>query len=175
MKIFKKALVGVGVALVLFFAVGFLLPSHVEIKRSTVIHATPAEVGPWISDLKHWVDWSAWSKEMDPTVVYTYTDSSMTWTGEKMGTGTLTITKSEPNVGIWYGIDFNHGSMSSVGSILTQGVPEGTEVIWQDTMDLGKNPVNRYFGLLMNSVVGADFEQGLAKLKQVVETRHAAK
>ncbi len=171
MKIFKKALIVVGLALIVFFAVGFLLPSQVHVQRSLVIHATPAQIQPYISDLKRWSEWTPWNKEMDATVVYVYADSEMTWNGEKMGAGTLRITKSEPGIGIWYTIDFNHGSMGSVGRILYQVVPEGTEVVWEDTFELGKNPVNRYFGLLMNSMIGADFDKGLTKLKELV-TQH---
>ncbi len=171
MKIFKKALIVLGLALVVLFVIGFLLPSEVHVQRSVIIGATPAEIHPFIVDLKRWSEWEPWNQEMDPTVVYSYGDSEMTWTGDKMGTGTLKITKSEPGVGIWYSINFNHGSMSSMGTILYQAVPEGTEVVWKDTFELGKNPINRYFGLLMNSMIGADFDKGLAKLKEVT-TQH---
>ena len=34
-------------------------------------------------------------------------------------------------------------------------------VHWIVEGDLGYNPVNRYFGLLMNKMMGPDFERGL--------------
>ena len=36
-------------------------------------------------------------------------------------------------------------------------------------IDLGGNPVNRYFGLIMDKMIGPDFEEGLAKLKEIAE------
>ena len=35
--------------------------------------------------------------------------------------------------------------------------------------DLGSNPINRYFGLIMDRMMGPDFEEGLNTLKGKVE------
>jgi hypothetical protein len=34
---------------------------------------------------------------------------------------------------------------------------------------MGGNPVNRYFGVMMDRLVGPDFEAGLANLKALAE------
>ena len=49
--------------------------------------------------------------------------------------------------------------------------PEGSEtkVTWGFSTDLGFNPVARYFGLMFDSWIGADYEAGLANLKALVE------
>lgn len=175
MKIFKKVLIGVCIFLVLLLAIGFLLPAQVEIKRNLVIHATPAQVHPLIENLKHWEAWTPWGPEVDPTVVYTYSGAEkgvgaeFSWKGEKMGEGSMILTKSDAVSGISYVINFNHGEMTSEGFMAYEPVAEGTQVTWVDKMDLGSNPIKRYFGLLMDSMLGHDFDKGLAKLKQVVE------
>ncbi len=177
MKILKKVLIGVAVFLALFLAVGYMLPAHVEIQRSLVIHTTPAQIHPFVENLKRWDEWTPWNKEVDPTVSYTYSGPEMgqgaqfRWHGEKMGDGSMTLTKSDAKSGIGYTISFNQGEMNSEGSMVYEPVPEGTRLIWTDKMDLGSNPVKRYFGLLMDSMLGADFNKGLAKLKQVVEAK----
>jgi effector-binding domain-containing protein len=35
--------------------------------------------------------------------------------------------------------------------------------------DMGNNPIGRWFGLCMDNMIGADYEKGLAKLKEVSE------
>lgn len=36
---------------------------------------------------------------------------------------------------------------------------------------MGNNPIAKYFGLLMDKLIGADFERGLNNLKTVCETK----
>ncbi len=45
----------------------------------------------------------------------------------------------------------------------------GTRVTWTNEGDMGANPVNRYFGLMMDRMVGPDFEAGLKNLKALAE------
>jgi hypothetical protein len=35
---------------------------------------------------------------------------------------------------------------------------------------MGSNPLNRWFGLMMDRLVGPDFEAGLANLKRLAES-----
>ncbi|OFZ11600.1 MAG: hypothetical protein A3D92_03295, partial [Bacteroidetes bacterium RIFCSPHIGHO2_02_FULL_44_7] len=134
--------------------------------------ASPQQIQPWIDSMKRWEVWMPWNKQMDPTVTYTFSGSSrMQWQGEKLGEGSLVLTKTDPKTGVEYKTSFNHDEIHSVGFLNYEPVPEGTRVIWGDTMELGKNPLKRYFGLLMDSLMGRDFEKGLANLKQVVENR----
>jgi hypothetical protein len=36
--------------------------------------------------------------------------------------------------------------------------------------DMGANPAARYIGLMMDNMVGSDFEKGLASLKKIVRS-----
>ncbi|MES2504429.1 MAG: SRPBCC family protein [Myxococcota bacterium] len=181
MNILKKALIAVAVLLVILVAIGFVLPSKVEVKRSIVIAASPAQIQPFVANLKEWSLWAPWNQEMDPTVVYTYSEPSvgtgahMSWTAEKIGSGVLTLTKAEPAEGIWYDIGFNNDGMITKGSMIYAPSDGGTLVTWTNTSELGGNPVHRYFGLMMDAMLGADFDKGLAKLKLVVENSQVEK
>ena len=51
----------------------------------------------------------------------------------------------------------------------------GTKVSWRFTMELGMNPVTRWIGFLVaDRSVGADYERGLARLKELAEAEAAA-
>ena len=46
---------------------------------------------------------------------------------------------------------------------------------WHNEGPLGMNPVARYYGLLMNKMMGPDFETGLHNLKVRVESSPKSK
>ncbi|OGA68157.1 MAG: hypothetical protein A3F77_18445 [Betaproteobacteria bacterium RIFCSPLOWO2_12_FULL_67_28] len=70
---------------------------------------------------------------------------------------------------IEYRLSFPDFGMSSTGVLtLTAGVT-GTRVSWSNEGDMGANPYLHYFALLMDRMVGPDFEQGLARLKMLAE------
>jgi hypothetical protein len=46
-------------------------------------------------------------------------------------------------------------------------------VTWGFDCDLGTNPIMRYVGLMFDQWIGADYEKGLAKLKEVMEQSNA--
>ena len=55
------------------------------------------------------------------------------------------------------------------GAITLEQAGDRIKVTWSNEGDLGGNPVNRYFGLMMDKMIGPDFEEGLAKLKEIAE------
>ena len=59
--------------------------------------------------------------------------------------------------------------MRSSGQLRLETAGAGTRVTWTNEGDMGANPVNRYFGLFMDRLVGPDFEGGLKNLKVLVE------
>jgi carbon monoxide dehydrogenase subunit G len=46
----------------------------------------------------------------------------------------------------------------------------GTQVTWTFETELGMNPIKRYFGLMLDRLLGADYEAGLTALKALVES-----
>jgi hypothetical protein len=48
----------------------------------------------------------------------------------------------------------------------------GTRVTWSMDSAHGYNPINRWFGAFpLDSVVGKDYQKGLAKLEAILESR----
>ena len=42
--------------------------------------------------------------------------------------------------------------------------------MWGFDVELSRNPIERYFGLMFDSMIGADYERGLENLKKLVES-----
>lgn len=171
LKVFATVLVGL---LGLFVAVSFLLPAHWEVERSIVIRAPANRIFPYMNDLKKWPVWTHWD-DIDPNMQREFTGpeegvgAHQTWTGQRIGNGTLTLTASDPNQGIGYNFTLQHGHYVAHGKISLTPISNGTKVAWLANGDLGNNPASRYFGLMFDSYMGGDFEQSLATLKELAE------
>jgi effector-binding domain-containing protein len=130
-----------------------------------------------VCDMTKWKVWSTWTRDMDSTVVYQFsepqcqTGSKMNWEGKKMGTGEMTLSELQPGQKIGYDLSFDKGKYLSTGFFMFEPVGDSLKVTWNNTGDLGYNPFSRYMGLLMGKMMGPDFEKGLAKLKMIAEER----
>jgi len=166
------------ILLVLFIAlvivVGFMLPKTFHVDRSIVIQADKEAIHSLVSDLRQWERWTPW-QVADPTIVTTFGPTSsgvgahQSWTGESGG-GQLTIIASSLETGIVYDMSFEKELYPSVGQVRYETVDGGTQVSWIMDGESPGNPLGRYFGLMIDTMVGPMFEQGLEKLRVEAET-----
>ncbi len=170
----KKIGLGVvGVALVVV-AGGYLLPAQTTVERSIEVQAPVQTVYHLVNNLKENEKWSTW-KEQDPTVKTTYSaqaegvGASSSWDGEKMKTGSMTITDAKENESIVLALDFGaQGKAQSAFSF--EGTEKGTKVTWNFVSNNGNNPIKRYMGALVGkNMIGKAFDHGLENLKRVSE------
>ena len=164
-----------------FIALVFIIvlvgqPDEFKMSRSTTISASPDKIFPHVNDLHKWETWSPWAK-LDPNAKSTFegptagVGSSMAWDGNnKVGSGKMTITDNKPGETIRFRLDFLK-PMQATNTAEFTFKPEGGHTCVNWSMS-GKNSLaGKVFGLFMNcdKMVGAQFEQGLASLKRVVE------
>lgn len=178
MKWLKYTLVGILTLVVLFVVIGKFLPNEWQVSRSITINAAPAQIYPYIADLKKWPLWSPWTSESDKTLVYTYegpdsgVGAKQNWTSESMGKGWLQIREANPETGIQLELFIDMGRFQSniQGTIALEAIGSETKVTWTDKGDSGNSLVRKWFSILMDPIMGREFNQGLQKLKQVVES-----
>lgn len=174
----KKILKVVGALLAVFVAVGVFLPSTYTVQRSTQIAVVPGFVFPLLNNLERAGTWDPWGEE-DATLKSTYSGPAEgvgakgTWTSEKSGTGSQTITASKPNESVVIELDFGDQGKGTATYALTEK-DGGTHIVWSMTGDVGFSLIGRYFALGMDSMIGPPFEKGLAKLKHIAETEGSA-
>lgn len=177
MKAARKIILALVVVPVLVVLGSFFLPSSYRVERSLVMKAKPEVVFEQINRLKHWTEWTAWTVEKYPDMKISFAgpesgvDAVYSWTGKSSGNGTLKIIAAEPAKSVGYALDFENGKHVSTGALSIEPQTDGVLVRWHNTGELGANPVNRIFGLLMDRMMGPDFEEGLRKLKQRVENK----
>lgn len=173
MKILRKILGGLAVLVLLLVLVAFAFPRQYRIERSLVMNAKPEAVFAQVADLSAWKNWGAW-QERDPGMKLSYSTPATgvgawsAWESKSEGNGKMTITE-QTSAKVIYRLEFPDMGMQSTGSMELRPQAGGIQVVWVDAGDLGMNPINRWFGLFLDGMIGPDFERGLANMKKLVE------
>ena len=174
MKTIKCMLMAVAIAGLALVLGGLLLPSITQVQRSMVIERPAAEIFTILDSFERQREWSPWSQH-DPQATYSFAGpgsgvgAKMTWGGNAaIGSGSQEIIESVPYRTIVTRLEFD-GSLATLRFDLE---PEaaGTRVTWSMSSAHGYNPMYRWFGaMLLERMVGPDFERGLANLKRLME------
>jgi uncharacterized protein YndB with AHSA1/START domain len=169
----KKIAIAVVVLVVVVVLALVAMPSDYSVERRITVAAPPEAVFEQIDVAKAWPDWMIWY-EREPDMTKTFAGpergvgAEITFTGND-GTGTYTLTKSDPAKGIEYTLAFV-GTAPAAGTIEMNKTDKGTEVVWTLAGEMD-GLAGKMFVPMMDSMVGADFQEGLAKLKRLVETK----
>lgn len=175
MRIILKALLNTIIAIALLAAISFALPGAVTVQRSITVNASPEKIFPLVNDLRKFNEWSPWAPR-DPKAVFEFNGpeagvgASMTWQSEKsdVGSGTMEIIESEAPKRVLTALDFGEKGWANSRFVLEPS-GGGTKVTWGFETEFGNNPVKRWMGLMFDSWIGADYEEGLKRLKQAAE------
>ena len=178
MRWLLRIVAGVIGLVAVFLAAGLLLPTQFTVERDITIAAPPEKVYSLIADPREWKRWSVWNQR-DPAMKLTYSGPSSgsgakwVWESKSEGNGAMEFTESIAPERIGYTLTFADFGMSSTGKLQLTPVElagkPGTRISWTNQGDMGSNPINRWFGLFMDKLVGPDFEAGLANLKKLAE------
>ena len=174
MSILIKIAAGLALLLGLIALIGLTLPKNFRIERSVVINAPAAKIYPLIAEPKKWPQWAVWNQR-DPNMQMQFSGATAgagakwSWRSKSEGNGAMEFTAAEPDKQIAYQLTFADFGMVSRGTLSLLASGTGTKVSWTNEGEFGVNPFIRYFGLMMDSMVGKDFDAGLTNLKQLAE------
>jgi uncharacterized protein YndB with AHSA1/START domain len=174
MSILIKIVVGLAVLVGLLALIGMLLPKQFRIERSIVIAAPAEKIYPLIADPRNWPKWGVWNRR-DPNMKVEFSGAASgaganwSWQSKSEGNGAMAFTAADPNRQITYQLTFVDFGMVSKGVLALAASGTGTQVRWTNEGEFGGNPFMRYFGLMMDRMVGKDFDAGLNNLKQLAE------
>lgn len=172
----KKIAIGVVVLIVIVLGLAAMQPNSFSVQRSIAIKAPPEKIAALISDFHNWGAWSPWEK-LDPAMKRTFSGAAKdqgaiyAWEGnDKVGSGRMEITGMAAPARVDIKLDFLKPFESHCLTVFALE-PKGelTTVSW--TMSGPSNFMTKIMGLFasMDSMVGKDFETGLANMKAVAE------
>lgn len=175
MKILKALGVILAVAILLLVGIGFLLPQNVEVERTALVKADAPTIFAYANSLEKFHSWSPWA-DLDPAMQVEFSGpesgvgASMSWSSAepRVGNGAQKIVVSERDKRVVTELEFD-GKKSGESEFVLVPQDSATQVIWRFRADFGVNPIARYFGLMIDQMLGEHYDVGLAKLRGLVE------
>jgi hypothetical protein len=175
-----KVLLGLAAVIVVLAVIVAMQPDDFRVTRTATIDAPAGEVFAQVNDLHNWQAWSPWAK-LDPNAENSFEGppegegAAFKWSGnDQIGEGKMTITESRPNELVRFKLEFVR-PMEDTGNSEFVLQPKGDQTTVQWSMYGKQNYVCKAlctFGILnMDKMLGAQFEEGLANMKQVVESK----
>ena len=172
-KIIVLGFVGLIVGLLIYAATQ---PDTFRVQRSTHMTAPPEKVFALVDNLQSWAAWSPWEK-IDPALKRTYGGAVSgqgawyEWEGNRdIGKGRMEITKASSPSQVVIKLDFIEPfEAHNIAEFTLEGKGGSTDVTWAM---YGPNPyMAKVIHLVFNmdSMVGKQFEAGLANLRTLVE------
>lgn len=174
MSILLYILLGILTFLAILLIIGLFLPKNVHVERSIFIGGSPEEIYPYVSDFEKFVEWNPWSAK-DLNIQQTFegekntVGSKYSWVGnKKVGKGYMQITQVETNKRVEMDLNFGPNGFAKCGFIL-EPKDAGTHVTWYFDSIMGKNPLFRLMGPMMDKFIGKDYSEGLVNLAKKFE------
>ncbi len=157
-----------------FFILSFFLPDKASLERSVVVDAPQQKVFNQVNELKNWEKWSPFS-QADPTINIAYEGKTVgegakySWKSENSGAGYLQIKESNPPHSLGTYVYFGEQGDGNGFWRFEPVSNNQTKVTWGFNTEFGMNPFQKYFGLMLDRMLGPSYETGLENLKKVSE------
>ncbi|MGE0579161.1 SRPBCC family protein [Reyranella sp.] len=176
-------ILGIAVLVVVVAIAGVLIyastrPDSFRVERSVSINAPADGVYPLIADFRRWAEWSPYEKK-DPAMKRTFGSitagkgATYAWDGDKnVGQGSMEILEASQPSKVVIKLDFQKPfEAHNTAEFTLKPKGDGTEVTWAIH---GPSPlISKVVSLFMNmdTMIGKDFEAGLANLKALAEKK----
>ena len=176
-----ETVVAIAVLLALAIAIVLILaarkPDTFSVKRAATIKAAPEKIFALVSDFRQWGGWSPW-EHRDPAMKRSFAGAERgkgaiyAWDGNSnVGAGRMEILEAEAPSRVLIKLDFIkpfEGHNTAEFTMLPQGGATIISWVMQGPVPI----VGKLMHVFMNmdSMIGKDFEAGLANLKKLAET-----
>jgi uncharacterized protein YndB with AHSA1/START domain len=152
-------------------------PDSFRVERAATIKAPPEKIFTLLNDFRRWDAWSPWEKK-DPAMKRAFGSDATSgkgatyaWEGNKeVGQGRMEIAESIPPSKLKVKLDFiKPFEAHNLVDFTLEPKGDATSVTW---VIQGPSPyISKLIGIFigMDSMIGKDFEAGLANLKALAE------
>jgi len=172
----KKIVIAIVVLIAGILIFAATKPDTFDVQRAASIKAPPEKIFAVLNDFQKWSSWSPWEKK-DPAMKRTFSAATSgkgakyAWEGNKeVGKGSMEIAESSPPSRLSIKLDFIEPFEGhNVVEFKLEPIGDSTNVSW--TMHGPMPFISKVISVFcsMDSMIGKDFEAGLANLKAVAE------
>ncbi|MDX5417909.1 MAG: SRPBCC family protein [Hymenobacteraceae bacterium] len=178
MHLLKSLLLGAITLVAILAIISISLPRHIYIQRDIIINAPAEAAYEQISNLSNWPNWlPGHHQEPSSTSARVNQPNGIgdryRWVSQRSGIkpGVVTIVAAEPHRRLVTNLKFENEEKAH-STFTLQETAEGTVLSWHLEKYTGDNPLSKFSGLLLDSTLGEEFEDGLENIKREVESRH---
>lgn len=178
MNLLKSLLLGAITLVAILAIISISLPRHIHIQRDIIINAPAEAAYEQISDLRNWPNWlPGHHQEPARAAVQANRPNGIgdrySWVSQRSGIrpGVVTIVAAEPHKRLVTNLVFE-GKDKAHSVFTLQETAEGTVLTWHLEKYMGDHPLRKFSGLLLDSTLGEEFEDGLENIKREVESQH---
>jgi len=157
----------------LLASLGIALPPRTVVERSILIDAYPATVFALLNDFKQVVQWLPMldadaNAQIDISGPPRGVGARISWNGRIIGQGQQTIVECVPYEKI--ATQLNPGTRNPATNVFSLAQENGmTRLSWRHEREFGWYLAGRYFGLMLERIIGPEQEQGLVELGKLAE------
>jgi len=177
MRVFVRLVLILVVAVVSVLVYAATRPDNFRVERAIAIKAPPEKIFALIDDFHKWASWSPYEK-LDPAMSRTLSGADSgkgavyEWSGNsKAGAGRMEIINSTPLSSVGIKLDFTKPfEAHNIATFTLKPDGDATNVAW--AMDGPMPYIAKIMGIFVNmdTMIGKDFETGLAALKAQAES-----
>lgn len=174
MKALKTIGIILAVVVVIFLLLGLIAPKKFNVERSIVVNVPRETVFPYLQNFEKQRQWTVWN-ERDPNMEAEIIGTDGTvgainrWKSKVEGNGEQEIVAIQPNERVESKLRFE-GMGESNASLAVADVDGGTKITWNmnGSMPFPWNVMGMFMNF--NKMLGNDFDNGLTKLKTMIES-----
>lgn len=168
---------GGALLLVVFLAVGFLLPSAWEARAETIVDAPARAIMPLIDSPEGWTRWTTWPDSGTArTGPARGAGASVAWDDRELGSGRFTIDEVRPDRSVAYSVEVEGvggAAQRTTGEISLGEAPGGGTLLrWREEGDLGTNPLMGYWARSMRRMQSSEMAKSLDRLAAAAVQAH---
>lgn len=149
---------------------GLLMEPVWRVERSIDIAAEPGPVFAYVSLLKNWPEWTAWTPAEYPDIRYEFegpdwgVGAIQRWRDGRLQ-GQLKVTEFRPGEYLEYELKMRPGDIQLRGSLAIAAAEGGSRLVWSCWGDAGDHPFDKLKMRVYAPMIGRDFERGLSRLQ----------
>ncbi len=174
---FKKGTFFLLSIILVLIVIGVILPSSYHVERTVTINKSTEEVFPYLNNLHKWGSWTSINIHKDHSLEQQFfgpaqgIGNGLSYKGDKLGKGTITITDNELNDYVHFTLLINN-RFETTGNIKTISVSDTVSTV-KITLDgdVGFHLPDRFIILMIDNIAGSLFQESLNRLKTIVESK----
>lgn len=176
MRLLKFLVLATLAAVIAVVAIGLALPDTVHLERSIAVRARPATAYVALNSFRRFQQWSPWAT-LDPNTQYAAegplwgVGAKLSWSSEhpSVGHGSQDIVAAVPYREIRSRLVFGGFGSDSESTLTIAPDGDGARITWSYDSRLNGDLFGRYLALKLDDWVGADYEQGLQRIRTMVD------